>query len=135
VNGVIEYGMSVVAVSAIIWWGRGMNGLCNWLETCISGVMPGKIVILFAVWVTCIWLCKILLQGSEMYFRHYSDWILCASPLCHCGHNTDTQLVLYMYSGLFRKWVYILIQYRTCYICPVLIFNTNSMVVYILGLN
>ena len=36
-NGVIGYGMSVAAVTAIIWRGVfGMEGLCTWLETCIS---------------------------------------------------------------------------------------------------
>jgi hypothetical protein len=42
-NGVIGYGMSVAAVSAIIQRGRfGMDGLCDWLETCISeyGISP-----------------------------------------------------------------------------------------------
>lgn len=42
-NGVIGYGMSVAAVSAIIRRGKfGMDGLCNWLETCISeyGINP-----------------------------------------------------------------------------------------------
>ena len=35
-NGAIGYGTSVAAVSAIIRRGRfGMDGLCDWLETCI----------------------------------------------------------------------------------------------------
>jgi hypothetical protein len=42
-NGAIGYGMSVAAVSAIIRRGRfGMDGLCDWLETCILeyGINP-----------------------------------------------------------------------------------------------
>ena len=42
-NEVIGYNMSVAAVSAIIRRGKfGMDGLCNWLETCISeyGINP-----------------------------------------------------------------------------------------------
>ena len=42
-NGAIGYGMSIAAVSAIIRRGRfGMDGLCDWLETCILeyGINP-----------------------------------------------------------------------------------------------
>jgi hypothetical protein len=42
-NGVIGYSASIVAVSAVICRGRfGMDGLCNWLETCITelGINP-----------------------------------------------------------------------------------------------
>ena len=42
-NGTIGYGMSIAAVSAIIRQGRfGMDGLCDWLETCILeyGINP-----------------------------------------------------------------------------------------------
>ena len=45
-NGAIGYGMSVAAVSAIIRRGRfGMDGLCDWLETCILeyGINPNLI--------------------------------------------------------------------------------------------
>jgi hypothetical protein len=67
-NGVIGYGMSVAAVSAIIRRGRfGMDGLCDWLETCISeyGINPdlleGKVErLLDAMSLLCVFICFIL---------------------------------------------------------------------------
>jgi hypothetical protein len=66
-NGVIGYGMTVAAVSAIIHWGRfGMDSLCNWLEKCISeykinpDLLEGKVQrLLDAISLLCVSICSV----------------------------------------------------------------------------
>ena len=66
-NGAIGYGMSIAAVSAIIRWGRfGMDGLCDWLETCILeyGINPnlleGKVQRLNGMSLLCVFIKFVL---------------------------------------------------------------------------